>query len=75
MTNERACANSEELFEHIQDCQDVATDLASLIESAAILDSEGVHPGGITTLLKVSGGLADQLASKLDSVNLPKISG
>lgn len=73
MTNERACANKGDLFKYIQDCQDIATDLSSLVESAAVLDNEGVHPGGITTLLKVSGGLADQLASKLDSVNLPKV--
>lgn len=73
MTNERACANSEELFEHIQDCQDVATDLASLIESAAVLDSEGVHPGGITTLLKVSIERANELSRRLDSVNLPRV--
>ncbi|EEX10678.1 hypothetical protein SL1157_2743 [Ruegeria lacuscaerulensis ITI-1157] len=75
MTNERACANSHELFEYIQCCKDMATDISSLIESAAILDNVGTYEGGVTTLLKVSGELAMRLEEKLDSVNLPKISG
>lgn len=75
MTNERACANNEKLLEHIQSCKDMATDISSLIESAAILDNVGTYEGGVTTLLKVSGELAMRLEEKLDSVNLPKACG
>lgn len=73
MTNERACANREDLFKYLDDCQRIATDLSSLIETASVLDNEGVHAGGVTTILKVMAEMADTLENRLDSVNLRKV--
>ncbi len=72
MQEQRASANGADLFKYIQDCQDMATDISSLIESAAVIDNEGTYPNGVTALLKVSGDMANHLASMLDSVNLPE---
>ncbi len=75
MTKERACANKEELRtlpEHLQDCQDLATHLSGLIESAQVIYLEGPSTASITSILTVSGHMSDKLASMLDSVNLPE---
>lgn len=72
MEDERARANGADLLKYIQDCQDMATDISSLIESASVIDNEGTYPNGVTALLKVSGDMANNLASMLDSVNLPE---
>ena len=73
MTEQRANANREDLYKYMQDCQDMATDLSGLVESAAVLDSDGSYANGVTTLLKVAAEIANQLTDKMDSVNLPKV--
>lgn len=74
MIEQRVCANGKDVLErYIQDCQDLATDLSSLIESAAVIDNEGTYPNGVTAILKVSGEMANKLALALDSMSLPKV--
>ncbi len=72
MIEERASVNREELEEYLQDCQDMATNLTGLLEAAEVLDNEGTCQNGVTEVLKVSGKIATNLTSKLDSVNLPR---
>ncbi|WP_299983874.1 hypothetical protein [uncultured Ruegeria sp.] len=74
MTEQRVCANGEGSLErYIQDCQDMASLISSVIESAEVIDNEGTYPNGVTALLRISGEMANKLASKLDSVKISKV--
>lgn len=60
------------LHKHIQDQQDIATNLCGVLEALSILDNEGCAPGAVTSLVSVARNLAEGLAEGLDIVNLPE---
>jgi hypothetical protein len=61
------------LHKHIQNQQDISTNLCGVMEALAILDNEGCAPGAVTALISVGRSLAESLNQGLDSVNLPEV--
>ena len=61
------------LRKYLQDQQDIGTNLCGVMEALTILDSDGIAPGAVTSLISVGRSLAETLTRNLDIVNLPEV--